>query len=249
MLRLVSDGLYANAGDRVTVKQFDSWKNSFSEYKTNMERYLRELIEKYDAASDITSPQSISQRIISALEEVYPEIDEALEKFNNMASQFETIEKRVKDYADTRYALAYADLYAAIIDATANPWEYFGDIPQPPEIPDENGVPDPDENSGEDGEEDNSEEPKGETGEEGSETELPENNGETENPEEKDDGSETEYPTDNKNSDSGNDSNESENDAKNEDNVDESEPKQEESEDENPDNSEIEPELENSETL
>lgn len=170
MLKIVSDGLYANASDRVTIQQFQSFVSSFQDYKTRMEYYLQDLIKKYDASQSVVSPQSISTRILKALEAVYPEINESLEKYNKIAAQFDGLEQRVKDYADREYAIAYSNLYKAIIDATIHPWESFDPEVPPEEIEepepfDPNNAPSSDENNDQ------------------TETEIPEESGDVENDE------------------------------------------------------------------
>lgn len=126
ILRIVNDGLYANAEDKVTKKQFDSWVESFREYKLNMESYLKDLISHIEETQGVVSPTSINERIYAALEEVYPEIDHALEEYDTLAAKLDEIDVKSREYTDTKFNDAYNDLYNAIVEATTDPWETFG---------------------------------------------------------------------------------------------------------------------------
>lgn len=123
ILKILKDGLYASATDRVPVKEFNTWKKSFENYKINMESYLNELAAKINSTSGEVSPDSINKKIQDALEKVYPEIQDALDEFSSISNRFGGIEKRCKDYTDTRFNESAKDLNNAIIEATNNPWE------------------------------------------------------------------------------------------------------------------------------
>lgn len=128
MLKFVADGLYANATDRVTKKEFDSWKNRFQEYKISMEKYLKDLESQIGQSADIVNEETINKKIHEALVDVYPTIDAALASFNKMASQFEGIEERVKTYTNSSINTAKNELYEAIVEATTDPWEDFTNV-------------------------------------------------------------------------------------------------------------------------
>lgn len=123
ILKVLNDGIYANASDRVPVKEFNTWKSNFEEYKINMEKYLNELIEKTDSTSGEVSSESINAKIKSALEKVYPEIDTVMKTLVNMSDRFAGIEKRSKEYTDNRFETAEIELNDAIKEATNDPWE------------------------------------------------------------------------------------------------------------------------------
>jgi uncharacterized coiled-coil DUF342 family protein len=127
MIKVTDDGIYANADTKVTKKQFESWTSQFAEYKSYMEAFLRDLVDKIDDSQDIVSEDSINKRIHEALLEVYPEIDKALEQLDEMASKFDGIESRSKAYTDESFDNAKSELSGLIIDATENPWEIFGE--------------------------------------------------------------------------------------------------------------------------
>lgn len=138
ILRVLNDGLYANAKDKVTKKQFDSWVSSFHEYKSNMEYFIRDLTSKVGDSQELVNQETINSKILSALEEVYPEIDNALANFDSMAEQLGKIEQSSKEYSDKKFTEAQEELRTLILEITNNPWEDFGEV----EISQDNGSDD-----------------------------------------------------------------------------------------------------------
>ena len=126
IIKIVNDGLYADISDRVSKEEFDNLVVSYKEYKTYMEHYLNCLQSKIDDGIKIISPESISKRILEALENVYPEINDTLESFDKLYAQFEGIERRSKIYADEKYQDAYNELREVVLDISNNVWEDFG---------------------------------------------------------------------------------------------------------------------------
>lgn len=123
IIKVLDDGIYASANDRVPVKEFNSWKSSFENYKINMESYLNELAEKIDSTSGEVSSDSINAKIKEALDKVYPEIDHAMETLIDMSDRFSGIESRCKSYTDDKFKSSDSELRELIEDATNNPWE------------------------------------------------------------------------------------------------------------------------------
>ena len=127
ILRLLNDGLYANANDKLTIAKFKEWVDYFTKYKTEIDGYIEELTDKVSDIEGNTSPQSIAEHVLEALEKVYPEIDEVMATYQEIVAKFDGIEERLMNYAEERYSLAYSDLYALMMDVTANPWETWED--------------------------------------------------------------------------------------------------------------------------
>ena len=126
ILRYIKDGLYANVDDRVTQKEFESWKSSFLQYKTDMEYYLKDLEDQIYDSQGVVSDESINKRIHDALVKVYPEIDHMIESYDKISEEMTKLEERCMGYSDTKLNSARDDLNNAILDATNNPWEVFG---------------------------------------------------------------------------------------------------------------------------
>lgn len=129
MLKFVSDGLYAYAEDRVTKKEFDSWKTNYERYKMSMEYYLKDLEAQFENSQTVVSPNAISQRISDALHEVYPEIDKILAAYDEIAAKFEGIEDRLNTRSDASFEAARTELRDVIVASFQNPWEDFGGEP------------------------------------------------------------------------------------------------------------------------
>lgn len=127
ILRFVKDGLYASVSDRVPKKEFDNWKFEFQKYKSSMEGYLEELSKEIESTQSTISPETITIKIHEALENVYPEIDEAMLVFEDISLQLTEIEQRSKEYTDSEFDSAYNKLYDMILEVTDDPWENFGE--------------------------------------------------------------------------------------------------------------------------
>lgn len=125
ILKIISDGLYVNVKDRVTTDQFNNWKSQYENYKEKIDTFISILSNEVESAQNIISEESVSKRILKALEEKYPDIEEALNKLNNMSSQFEGIESRCIEYTDEHFNSAYTKLNNSIQTAVNDPWEEF----------------------------------------------------------------------------------------------------------------------------
>lgn len=103
IIRVLPDGLYAkiptsDSHGRVTTEQFEKWLENYTEYKTELDSYLKELQEQVD--SFIPSEESINAKILAALEERYSEIDKILESYDDMVKKMNEIESNVNKYTD-----------------------------------------------------------------------------------------------------------------------------------------------------
>ena len=132
IIKILSDGLYVNIEDRVKREEFIQLEEYLKNYKLYLENYMKDIINNLEEfTGEIISGETISKRILSSLENVYPEIEYALENYSKMTSQFDGIEKRVKDYADKRFDEAYSELNNIVTEASNNAWDDFeSEIPQ-----------------------------------------------------------------------------------------------------------------------
>lgn len=103
IIRVLPDGLYAkiptaDSNGRVTTSQFEKWLKEYTAYKTELDSYLKELQEK--VSEIVISEDTINTKIMAALEERYPEIDEILESYDDMVKKMNQIETNVNKYTD-----------------------------------------------------------------------------------------------------------------------------------------------------
>ena len=141
-------GLYASVNDRVTSTAFENWIGRFQEYKEDMEAYIEELSDLIERAEEIISTDSIIRKINECLTAVYPEIDDALENYDEYSEKIDSLDEEIIAYADDKFDNAVETLEEQIINATNNPWEDFEHI-IPPE-PEDDFEPEPDEESSDD---------------------------------------------------------------------------------------------------
>lgn len=129
ILRIHTDGLYASTGDKVTQERFDSLVKSFRDYRTDMEEYLNNLAERINSS---IGSGTLGERIQTALEKVYPEIDQALADYEEFAAKFDGLEDRLKTYVDDTFIETETTIMNEYSDFLSNPWETFGTYPDPP---------------------------------------------------------------------------------------------------------------------
>ena len=125
IIKETPDGLYATVNDRVTSTVFEHWTEQFVGYKDNMEAFILELADLIERAEEIISSDTIARKILAAVEAIYPEIDDALENYDEYAEKIDQIDQDIRDYADQQFDNAVAEINAKIDDATADPWEDF----------------------------------------------------------------------------------------------------------------------------
>lgn len=125
ILKVNEDGLYVNAEDRVRKEQFDDWAKRYSDYKVYMERYLADLDTQIGDIADIVSVDAIIRRIDNALREAYPEIEDILARYNDLADQIQKMRSDLFSYSSDRYNIAYEDLTEQVTQASQDIWDTF----------------------------------------------------------------------------------------------------------------------------
>ena len=128
ILRIHTDGLYASTGDKVTQERFDSLVKSFRDYRTDMEEYLNNLAERINSS---IGSGTLGERIQTALEKVYPEIDQALADYEEFAAKFDGLEDRLKTYIDDTFDETQTTIMNEYSDFLNDPWGTFGTYPEP----------------------------------------------------------------------------------------------------------------------
>ena len=128
IIRILPDGIYANANNKLEKRVFDSWVQNFQNYKLDMQYYLRDIESQIDdiVGIDLTE-EYIFNKIKEAIKSSIPEIEEAVKNYDLIASKFEEIENRSKTYTNEKFNEARNDLIQTIKEAstTKNNWEEF----------------------------------------------------------------------------------------------------------------------------
>lgn len=127
IIHTLKDGIYASVTDKLSKEEFYKWEKEFENYKNNLEGYLEELTDKVKDAQEMVSEETISNKILAALQQEYPTIEKALAEFDDMASKFDGIEQRCNAYTISQFNNAKKVINSAIVENTSNPWDSFGD--------------------------------------------------------------------------------------------------------------------------
>ena len=94
-----------------------------------MEEYLNNLAERINSS---IGSGTLGERIQTALEKVYPEIDQALADYEEFAAKFDGLEDRLKTYVDDAFTETETTIMNEYSDFLSNPWGTFGTYPDPP---------------------------------------------------------------------------------------------------------------------
>lgn len=99
MLRVASDGLMIPSGEYVPKAVFDRWVASVLSIKTELEHILDVIQEELEALIDIVDPENLHRLIMEILEEKYPDIDTALENYDEYVANLDSLEDSLITYA------------------------------------------------------------------------------------------------------------------------------------------------------
>ena len=141
ILNMIDNGLYGHIDNTITREEFEYITEKFKKYHDFISDYYDELIEKIEASEDLITEDTISKRILSALEETFPEFQENLDKFNEYAAKLEPLEKRCNEYTDNKFEEAVGVITEKIRVVANDMWEIFGEEEEPEPTP----TPDPEE--------------------------------------------------------------------------------------------------------
>lgn len=125
IIKILSDGLYASASDKVKKEEFNLLVKKFDQYKTQLDNFMEVLEKEITEAQIIVSEESISKKIKEAIEEVYPDIENIINSYDTVLERIEGIELRSKEYTDTSFEEAREDLSNMISQAMSDPWGEF----------------------------------------------------------------------------------------------------------------------------
>lgn len=120
MLKVADDGLYVAVRNAVTHQEFDAWKNSYRNYKIELDFYMNSIREAFEKIEELISEEVIDQKIQSQLQELYPTIDEAITNFEIINNNVNEALAKYSTYAQTEFERIDEELSTAI-DET-NTW-------------------------------------------------------------------------------------------------------------------------------
>ena len=128
IIKILPDGIYANANNKVDKDTFYSWVENYHNYRTSLNYYLRDLETELDnmVGIDITE-EYIFSKIRSAIQSIIPDIEEAIEKYDEILAKFEAVETNTKAYTDEKFTMTKQEIidYINSKSTTENIWETF----------------------------------------------------------------------------------------------------------------------------
>jgi hypothetical protein len=88
---------------------------------------MKVIAENIDELADLISEDAINAKIVAALEQVYPAIDEAIAEYDALAAKLEEGLAQSHSYSDRQISSARASIEALIQEVAINPWGGIAD--------------------------------------------------------------------------------------------------------------------------
>lgn len=122
IIKVLEDGLYAYPSNTISREEFDSWKKSYDDYKGLLNYYLANIQEVLSEASEVISEEVVDEKIRTSLEQVIPDLEDAIAKYDQIAQELEEVYTHAEEYADTAFTEAVTVMDRLIQEALAEPW-------------------------------------------------------------------------------------------------------------------------------
>jgi hypothetical protein len=101
LLKLASDGLYVKTNNLVDRESFDEWVNYVVEFKKHAQDVLDNIDSELQAIQELVTPEAIEEEIMTELRSKYPDIDTALENYQQVVDSLDDIQNNVMEYASS----------------------------------------------------------------------------------------------------------------------------------------------------
>lgn len=100
ILRVFGNGLYANVESLVSQEDLDLLAGTYEKYKVMIEKYMDDLRAELNNAGVNVSETTIGEKILSALEDYEPTIQDLLTNYDNIFKQLGVLQQSVVEYTD-----------------------------------------------------------------------------------------------------------------------------------------------------
>lgn len=124
VLKVFGNGLYVDISTKANKNDFNDLVNSYIEYKSIIDGYIIELKDAIEDASIEVSEGTIGEKINQALEEYKPSILDMIDKYDQMYSQLQELQKLYDSGVDEAFNETKKEITDYLNDIT-NAWGYF----------------------------------------------------------------------------------------------------------------------------
>lgn len=99
-LRVYDNGIYAVAGEPMSVDDFNEFMAAYAIYKANLEEYIENIDQTIDDIMGDDYQEMVNQKILEALEQYIPNVQSVLENYDNILQQLGNLRDNVSKYSD-----------------------------------------------------------------------------------------------------------------------------------------------------
>lgn len=124
LIKVFENGLYVNIADKVGSEDFDKLIASYTQYKTMLDGYIRDLQNTVDSIGVNVSETSIRDKISQALRDYKPTIFDILNSYETMQQQLADLEIGSYEMIDERFNEAQQEI-TDYLDGITSAWEEF----------------------------------------------------------------------------------------------------------------------------
>ena len=127
IIKVLDDGIYAYPSNAISQEEFDSWKDSYEDYKSLINYYISNIQKILDEAEEVISEEVVDRKIHDSLVDVIPNLEEAVENFDVLSERLDEVYEFAQNHADLAFEAAVQTIDSIIQEALDEPW---ADIPE-----------------------------------------------------------------------------------------------------------------------
>lgn len=127
ILKVFGNGLYANIGEIATEEQVQNLALVYENYRTLVEAKMKELRDEMDEKGFNLTPESLAEKIMTALEEYKPTIEEMFANYDYIYEQLGYIRNSTTNYADEKIEEAKTEI-VNYIQNISSAWNEFDEV-------------------------------------------------------------------------------------------------------------------------
>lgn len=124
LIKVLNDGVYINLSDKASLDELSRLLYSYHNYKSIVDNYIKELKNMIDDASQSISEDTINAKILQALEDYKPTIEDMFSNYESIANSLEIIKSDSKQYTDDLISSTKSDM-ENYLNQISNSWSNF----------------------------------------------------------------------------------------------------------------------------
>lgn len=125
LLHILDNGLYANLDDVTTSAEFNDFVKVYTSYKSDLDTLIIDLKDTLGTIDEDISSETIGNKILEALENYKPTINDMFSNYDYIAAELEKIRSDAVEYTDQSFEDAKEEVLDFLNRNLSNTWGYF----------------------------------------------------------------------------------------------------------------------------